>query len=194
MCVGFSDNYIAYGSRLDYKVYVHNIGGNWNKETELTEAGYFIYSLDFSNNNNYIAYSTSDYVYIHYVGNGWNKVTGLTSSGNGPIQSVKFSNNNNYIAFTDGDNKVINVHKTSDWSKVTGLTINNSSRINFSPNDDFLIVGTFSDSNLLIYKTIDWNLHQIIKNSSNHETISLNDNNLTFNNGNKVEIYNKEKY
>lgn len=140
------DTYIAYGASDDI-VYIHWTA-TWGKIKELTESSETVNNVAFSNNSEYIAYSSSisGTIYVHDMGT-WAKVAELTDS-TLTVSDIDFSNNGKWLASGSYDD-VVYVYNTSNWELSaefgTGTPSSNVRAVAFSNNSAFLAYADTED-------------------------------------------------
>lgn len=151
-----SQNYNLYSAYA--WIELENTTFNEINDSPLTNAGIFVNALDFSVNDEYVAYGgNDDNVYVHNTNN-WSLEQTFTEAGD--VDSIDFSNNN-YLAYVSGTN--IFIRNTTDWTLVNTLTNATSSlySVVFSPNGDYIAYGG-NDNNVYIHNTNDWTLIETI--------------------------------
>ncbi|KXA93224.1 hypothetical protein AKJ66_02535 [candidate division MSBL1 archaeon SCGC-AAA259E22] len=129
---------------------------NFTFETTLRQATGEIEALDFSPNNEYIAYGSKDSkVYVHSTED-WSLISSFGEL-SVKIRNLKFSPNNQFVAFTYEDKSNLYIYSTSTWSKVATLTKSGGEvkRFSFSTNSD-LIAYSSKDTNVYVHSTDDW--------------------------------------
>ncbi|KXA94528.1 hypothetical protein AKJ65_04150 [candidate division MSBL1 archaeon SCGC-AAA259E19] len=129
---------------------------NFTEEMSLNQASGEIEAIDFSPNNEYVAYGSRDSkIYVHSTDD-WSLISSSTED-DVKVRGLSFSPNGKYLAFTYEDKSNLYVYSTSTWNKVATLTRSGGEvkSFSFSPNSDYIAYSS-QDTNVYIHSTNDW--------------------------------------
>ena len=166
----------------------------------LSEHSDDVWTVDFSENNEWLASGSYDDTIKIWNTSNWSEITTLTGHSDDVI-SVDFSENNEWLASGSWDD-TIKIWNTSDWSEIKTLTghPDGITSVDFSENNKWLSSGSGAHNygEIKIWNTSDWSeIKTLTGHSSNVWNVDFSENNEWLASGsldNTIKIWNTSNW